>query len=337
VYGTTWGGGTGTGGLGTVFKLTTDGSTFTLLHSFAGGSDGTYPAASLIQGADGALYGTTYQGGTGYGTVFKLNPAGGSVTLLHSFAGGSDGTYPWAGLLQGADGALYGAATYGGANGLGTVFRLTTDGSTFTLLHSFAGATTDGEGPYAGLFQGADGALYGTTYFGGTGDLGTVFKLNPDGSGFTLLHEFTGGSTDGAYPKSGLLQGADGALYGTTYSGGTGSVGTVFKLNANGSGFTLLHSFVGGVADGSSPVAGLLQGADGVLYGMTNYGGASDLGTVFKLNTNGSGFTLLHTFAGGSTDGFDSRAGLLQGSDGALYGTTSGGGASNLGTVFKLQ
>ncbi|MDD5559066.1 choice-of-anchor tandem repeat GloVer-containing protein [Candidatus Methylomirabilis sp.] len=335
LYGTTDNG--GSNDLGTIFKLNADGSGYTVLHSFGGVGDGSQSWAGLIQGADGALYGTTVGGGSGgLGTVFKLNADGSGYTILHSFVGGgADGRGPQAGLIQGADGALYGTTYEGGSSNLGTVFKLNADGSSYTVLHHFAGGVTDGSQSWAGLIQGTDGALYGTTELGGSSGLGTVFKLTTNGSGFTLLHTFVSGSADGAYPLAGLIQGADGALYGTTWGGGAG-VGTVFKLTTNGSGFTLLHSF-GGVTDGSQSWAGLIQGADGTLYGTTHDGGVSDLGTIFKLNTNGSGFTLLHYFVGGVDDGAHPVGGLLQGADGALYVTTDSGGAGDLGTVFKLN
>ncbi len=372
LYGTTSSG--GASDKGTVFKLASDGTGFTTLHSFTG-SDGASPQG-LVPGSDGILYGTTHHGGASdKGTVFKLAADGSGFATLHSFTG-SDGTAPWAGVIQGADGALYGTTRYGGISDKGTVYKLATDGTGFIILHSFTGA--DGADPLSVLVLGSNGALYGTTLKGGTSGVGTVFKLAPDGTGFTTLHSFTGIAFDGAYPQVGLIQGldgafygttgstvfrvepdgvgyttfyaftgsegstpsaalvqgADGALYGTTTSGGFSGVGTVFKLSPDGSGFTTLHSFSG--PDGARPYAGLVQGGDGLFYGVTLQGGSYDKGTVFRLSPDGTGFIILHSFTGVGSDGAYPRARLVEGSDEAFYGTTTSGGFSDVGTVFRL-
>src|SRR5262249_47649354 len=154
-----------------------------------------------------------------------------------------------------------------------------------------------------------------------------VFRIEKDGSGYSVLHIFSfGAGNDGSDPRQ-LIEGSDRALYGTTGSGGTADNGTVFKLNKDGSGYTLLHSFTGTVGDGSNPCAGLLEGSDGALYGTTAEGGSSlSYGTVFKLNKDGSGYRVLHRFVSGLGDGRNPRAALVEGSDGTMYGTTPGGG-----------
>ncbi len=326
LYGTTNRG--GSNDVGTVFRLAADGS-LSLLHSFDF-SDGAFPTAGLIKGTDGALYGTTTDGGSNLrGSVFRLAADGSIFSLLHSFTG-SDGANPFAGLLQGADGALYGTTVYGGSNGYGSVFRLAADGSGYSLLHSFTGS--DGYAPYAGLLQGADGALYGTTVYGGSNNSGTVFRLAADGSNFSLLHSFTG--SDGYYPYAGLLQGVDGALYGTTVDDGGRGIGTIYRLTSDGSSFTQVHNFSIDSNNGAFPYASLLQGADGALYGTTTQGNYPAIGgIVFRLAPDGS-YSLLHSFTG--SDGAYPYAGLLQGADGALYGTTNRGGTSDHGTVFSL-
>jgi uncharacterized repeat protein (TIGR03803 family) len=331
LYGTTPNG--GPEGNGTVFKLSTNGSGYQVLHSFTG-TDGANPYAGLVQGADGALYGTSYVGGTnGLGAAFKLRTDGSGYQVLHSFSNaGVDGYFPEAPLVQGADGALYGTTSYGGTNGNGTVFKLNPDGSGYQMLSSIPGVSLIGGAVPSGLVQGADGALYGITSDGGTNDHGTVFKLSPNGSGYQVLHNFTGTGGDGGYPNAGLVQGTDGALYGTTYDGGTHRQGTVFKLGTDGSGYQVLYSFAGINTD-----AGLVQGADGALYGTSYSGGTGDNGTVFKLGTDGSGYQVLYSFTGIGTDGSEPAAGLVQGADGALYGTTSSGGTNNNGTVFKVS
>jgi uncharacterized repeat protein (TIGR03803 family) len=336
-YGTTSIG--GTGGYGTVFKISAGGS-LTPLYSFTGGTDGGEPSAGLVQGSDGNFYGTTSVGGTGlsfygYGTVFKIS-ASGSLTTLYSFTGGNDGFFPGAGLVQGIDGNFYGTTEYGGTNGQGTVFKISTGGS-LTPLYSFTGAS-DGGVPEAALVQGSDGNFYGTTSIGGTGGYGTVFKISAGGS-LTPLYSFTDGA-DGANPSAGLVLGSDGNFYGTARFGGTDiahsdTSGTVFKISASGS-LTPLYSFTDG-ADGAQPSAGLVLGSDGNFYGTTYFGGTNNLGAVFKMSASGS-LTPLYSFTNG-TDGLLPWATLLLGSDGNFYGTTqNGGGTPSLGdgTVFKM-
>jgi len=210
---------------GSVFRITPDGGTFTNLHFFKAG-DGGYSTAGLVQGSDGNFYGTTSGGNVnGRGTVFRISPSDSSYTNLHLFTV-SDGWYPEAGLVQGSDGNFYGTATSGGANGDGSVFRISSSGS-FTNLHSFAFA--EGYFPLAALVQGSDGNFYGTAYGGGANGLGTVFRISPSGS-LTNLYSFSGYPSDGSHPEGGLVQGSDGNFYGTTYDGGANHAGTVFKL-----------------------------------------------------------------------------------------------------------
>jgi uncharacterized repeat protein (TIGR03803 family) len=329
-YGTTDLG--GANGAGTVFSITSAG-TETVLYSFAGGSsDGASPAAGLIQGSDGNFYGTTDAGGAGgFGTVFKITP-GGTETVLHSFTANSDGAEPEASLIQGSDGTFYGTTDIGGTSGDGTVFSITSAG-TETVLHPFAGSSSDGSRPATGLIQGSDGNFYGTTDAGGVNADGTVFRITPSGTE-TVLYSFAGGSSDGSHPEGGLIQGSDGNFYGTTDAGGANGDGTVFKITPSGT-ETLLYSFAGGSSDGSNPTAGLIQGSDGNLYGTTFLGGANGHGTVFKITPSGTE-TVLHSFAGGFSDGESPEASLIQGSDGNLYGTTLDGGFSSVGTVFKV-
>jgi len=297
-YGTTQNGGVGLTcqyGCGTVFQLTPAG-VLTTLYSFnyadgAYPSAGTYPSASLIQGSDGNLYGTTSGGGSGStcasgcGTVFQLTLAG-TLTTLHNFTDGADGAYPGV-LRQGVDGNLYGAAQHGGSNAYGTIFKLNSDGA-LTTVYTFTDAA-DGATPTS-LIQGSDGNLYGATAAGGSGTCvygcGTVFKLTMSGVK-TTLHRFEG--TDGYEPEAGLIQGSDNNLYGTTQGGGNSQdlcqdgftlvgCGTVFKLTMNGA-LTMLHSFSNEL-NGAVPAA-LIQATDGNLYGTTAYGGdrVSESGT----------------------------------------------------------
>ena len=206
-------------------------------------------------------------------------------------------------------------------------------GTTFTTLHSFTG--TDGNKSFAGLLQGKNGNLYGTTYFGGAQNDGVVFQVTAAGK-LTTLHSFcsTTGCADGEYSYAVPVLGADGNLYGTTYLGGSSDDGTVFKMSPSGA-LTTLHSFAG--SDGSEPLAGLAAGSDGNFYGTTNLGGAHNSGSVFKVTPSGQ-FTLLHSFCSKTAcaDGQNSYAGLIQATDGNLYGTTLAGGSHGHGTVFKI-
>ena len=336
LYGTTYYGGSGIG-YGTVFKLNKDGSGYSVLHSFqSSGGDGQNPYAGVLEGSDGALYGTTEQGGSGrLGTVFKLNKDGSGYTVMHKFQDlNDDGYYPEAGLVEGSDGSLYGTTMGGGSGGGGTVFKLSKSGSGYTVIHNCV--SNDGSWPYAELVEASDGILYGTTYYGGTSGNGTVFKLNKDGSGYTILHSFGSAGGDAKNPFAGLMEGSDRMLYGTTFSSGSVYPGAVFKLNKDGSGYTVLYSFKDYGSDGRSPYAGVLEGSSGAFYGTTYVGGSTDYGTVFALNNDGSGYKILHNFTGGSADGQFPYAALLEGSDGALYGTTKNGGNRNYGTVFQM-
>ncbi len=223
--------------------------TFTSLLSFDD-TDGAYPEAGLVQATDGNLYGTTYEGGANnYGTVFKITPSG-TLTTLYSFCSpvgcpDGDGANPLAGLLQATNGNLYGTTSGGGTNSEGTVFEITPAGE-LTTLYSFCSQVgcTDGGNPYAGLLQATNGDLYGTTYGGGAGIRGTVFKITPSGM-LTTLYSFCqqgGGCSDGASPAAGLVQATNGNFYGTTQYGGVDGYGTVFKITPSGT-LTTLHSF----------------------------------------------------------------------------------------------
>lgn len=302
--------------------------TFTLLHTFTG-SDGSYPVGSLIL-SNATLFGMTPSG------PFKMNANGGVCSNLHYFGtSGGNANGPNAALtLSGTN--LYGMTVYGGA-GVGVAFRVSTNGIGYTALHYFNSRETNGALPYGSLTL-ANGTLYGTTYSGGASNLGTVFRMDIDGGGYTNLHAFAYGTNDGTHPHGDVtLSGTN--LYGTTSQGGAAGLGVVFRLNIDGTGYTNLHSFTGGPSDGAGPPGSLtLDGS--TLYGVTQEGGpsAARLGTVFKLNTDGSGYTNLHFFAGAPNDGATSLgSGALALANGWLYGMTSVGGASNKGSVFRVS
>jgi uncharacterized repeat protein (TIGR03803 family) len=272
-----------------------------------------------------------------------------TLTTLHSFDG-TDGTGTVAVLVQGTDGNLYGTASAGGANGYGTVFKMTPSG-TLTTLYNFCpvAGCTDGGDPKGALVQAPNGAFYGTTFIGGANGLGTLFKITASGT-LTTLHSFDG--TDGAYPQAGLILATNGDFYGTTCgdwcfnASNIPSVpGTVFKITPSGA-LTTLHSFcsLSDCTDGFFPVAGLVQATNGDFYGTTIYGGDTYMGacfpgcgTVFKVTPTGT-LTTLYNFCSLSVcaDGLFPEAGLVQATNGNLYGTSSGNGDNYDGTVFKI-
>jgi uncharacterized repeat protein (TIGR03803 family) len=385
LYATTVGGGSsgGKGGEpasgGAVFKLNDDGTGFTNLYIFspvdqysltnADGANSISPAELVSSG--NRLYGTTGQGGFyANGIVFAINSDGTGFTNLHNFTTSvvdsdtgfetnSDGSVPHGLVLSGR--TLYGATTGGGGSGSGTVFAMNTDGTGFSNLYSFNPTNGDGSGQKSVSLSG--NTLYGTTESGGSSGNGTVFAVNTDSTGFTNLHSFSSlvrmttapylyTNGDGAIPQGGLVSSGN-KLYGTATEGGTGNsnssstiaYGTVFALNTDGSGFTNLHSFNYG--DGQSPYAGLVLWGS-TLYGTAELGGSlsQENGTVFAINTNGTGFATLHSFtpriydavSGGYTnaDGATPYASLTL-SGNTLYGTTEKGGTNGQGTVFGLD
>jgi len=355
LYGVMSGG--GNGGSGTIFAVNTDGSGFTNLYSFSAppmmyytNGDGESPRARLVLSSN-TLYGAASSGGTGggtsfmgQGTLFKINTDGSGFATLFDFPDGSDGGTTPNGLVLSSN-TLYGTTAEGGSGGDGTVFKIATDGSGFTRIHDFsAGAydssgtvITNGDGAYpqAPLLL-AGNSLYGTTTHGGASGGGTLFRLNTDGSGFTVLHTFT--NSDGLQPCGELLL-AGSTLYGTAAAGGSGNDGVVFKLDADGSGFTTIYTFAGD--DGAQPQGGvILSGA--MLYGTTEWGGSGGSGTIFEVNTNGTDFATLYSFsaldpnAGTNFDGANPCAGLVL-SDGNLYATTFNGGSAGDGALFTLS
>ncbi|MGA3283720.1 MAG: choice-of-anchor tandem repeat GloVer-containing protein [Verrucomicrobiota bacterium] len=338
LYGMTYGG--GSYGNGTVFSININDNVLLVLHSFAGGAnDGAGPLGSLIQSGP-ILYGMTYGGGTnGNGTVFQINTNGSGYWVMHQFAV-SEGMWSFSCSLIQSGTNLYGTATAGGnANGWdgnGTVFSISTstNNPVFRVMHTFGGAP-DGRCPYAPLTQ-SGVTLYGTTSGGGNSGYGTVFQIDTNRLNYHILYQFTGGSNDGSGPLGSLVQSGP-TLFGATYAGGSNNHGTVFQLNTNGT-FSLLHSF--SVSDGQNPEGGLtLSGS--TLYGMTSYGGIggtggaySGNGVIYQINTNGSGFQLLHRFTG--SDGCHPFGSVLL-SGSTLYGMTQDGGSYGQGVIFALD
>lgn len=382
LYGTTTSG--GSSGDGAVFRFDPTAGSYTLLHSLSG-SEGTVPAAALVQGSDGQLYGTARDRGEFWrGSVFKVDPTTdpAGFTRLASFSAPLEsGAHPLAALMKASDGHLYGTTSTEGPRGSGTVFRIHEDGTGLEVVAAFDASTIDGASPQAGVV-GADGWYYGTTVSGGAFGAGTVFRMAADGSTYTTLHSFDGAS-DGALPSGPLLLRSDG-LYGVANARGPGGEGTVFRLSTDGSSFEVLHAFQWGSAGRPfRPVGGLVEGGDGFLYGMTagsgsdgasvyrldtstwavdvvqvlpggsepigplwrkgsvlvgatRIGGDFYAGSLFRLDVSGFGYRTLHSFNPAASQGRYPNGGLVEGSDGLLYGTTRSDGASGNGTLFRI-
>jgi uncharacterized repeat protein (TIGR03803 family) len=320
-------------GLGMVTAQSAEAQTFSVMYNFAGSSDGGDPYASLIRDSAGNLYSTVGYGGTYFaGGVFEVAPDG-AEKVLYSFTGGADGAYPISSLVRDSAGNLYGTTTMGGSAGAGVVFKVDPQG-TETVLHNFTGGT-DGVDPVGGLLRDKAGNLYGTTSQGGTANAGVLFKISPRGKE-SILHTFTGGANDGKYPTyTSVLRNTLGTIYGVTEEGGAADAGIVYKLSKGGK-WTVLYSFMGGTTDGCNVLGTPFMDKQGNIYGTTSSCGASKLGTVWKLNKNGKE-TVLHSFAGGASDGEYPLAGVIMDADGNLYGSTETGGAANVGTVYKVS
>jgi uncharacterized repeat protein (TIGR03803 family) len=333
-YGTTSGG--GMMGAGTVFKLDATGANpAETLHTFVG-SDGRWSAAPLLL-LDGNLYGSAWSGGADQrGVLFELSAAGTGFLVTHSFDG-HDGNGPAGILVAAMDGSLYGA-TFTGEFDAGSVFRIDPGGANFATVRHFA--LGDGDNPSA-LMQASDGFLYGATRAGGPVPFDSeIFRLDTAGTVLADVHDLD--PTEGSNIAGSLIEGSDGLLYGAAWSGGTGTgcdlsapgCGTIFKLAKSGASFSKIHDFSGG--SGVRPSAGLLQASDGFLYGTTSATACESAGgTIYRVQTDGSGYTVLHRFTG--ADGSSPAGALIEGADGALYGTATAGGPRSGGVAFRLD
>jgi len=312
---------------------------YTTLYALNGNPDGNGPAGGVVL-SGGVLYGAARDGGSGLlGTVFSLNANGSNFQSLHAFDENPSPPYLYEGYLPAGsvivDGStLYGTGSGGGPNGGGVVYRMNTDGSNYQVLHGFASlGGMDGTFPYSSLLQNGS-TLYGVTGDGGAsgGALGTVFKVNTDGSGYQLLHSFAGTAV-GKNPYGGLtIEGSK--LYGMA-EGGSANEGVVYSMNTDGTDYQLLHQFTG--SDGGYR-GDKLTIVGSKLYGTTEEGGAADKGTVFSMNLDGTGFQVLHQFAGGANDGAAPNGGLaLVGA--RLYGTAADGGLNvgSSGVAFSFN
>jgi uncharacterized repeat protein (TIGR03803 family) len=358
---------------GVIYRAAVDGSQIRTLYQLKP-DDALSPAGGLVLASDGLLYGTTKFGKAGQldgtGSIFKIAADGTGFAIIHRFATttstnadlnpvNTNGAYPEAELVEGADGYLYGTAHVGGPNGTGTIFKISRDGTDFRLLHSFAAntaattsgliVTVDGASPTGPLVAGADNFFYGTTSLGGTNGRGVVFRIAFDGTGFQVLHHFSATTADtstallenadGATPLGGLVDGGDGYFYGTTVQGGTDGHGVLFAIPADGATFTVLHAFTG--ADGSRPVAELMVASSGKLYGVTSAGGVNSagttttLGTIFSIDRAGTNFARLYSFDG--KDGSLPSSKLLETAPGVFVGAAGSTGSCSYGTIFRYS
>jgi uncharacterized repeat protein (TIGR03803 family) len=326
LYGTTTEG--GAAGIGTLYSINTDGTGYERFYSFKF-QDVRNPFAALTSDPEGNLYGAASLGGAfGKGAVFTVRSDGTGYRLLYSFEGAPSGDGSGA-LLIDDSGTLYGASG-GGASNQGLLFSLRRDGTGFTILHTFAGGRDDGAGPSGVLARDASGRLYGTTSGGVTGGVSTVYSLNPDGSGFRVLHVFGDAPQDGTIPTAGVVLDGSGIVYGTT-----SAPVTIFRITPDGK-YSVLHRFDFGYLPNS---AGLVLDGQGHLFGTTFLGGnLSNAGMVFRLNNDGTGYRVLHSFTGAySTDAANPIDSLVLDKSGTLYGTATGGGVFRRGAVFKLK
>lgn len=348
-------------GDGTVFYMSADGSNFVASHSFSNAPNAANPQGELAAAGNG-LFSTSFGGGSnGVGTVFVTQTNGG-VSVLRSFSGvyphtatNSGGASPTALLAISGD-KVYGTATAGGTAANGSIFSLTTNGATFSVLHNFSildsqtGTNADGAVPWGGLILSGN-KLYGTASGGGAGGNGVVFSIRTIGADFTTLYSFSPSDTltatnaDGAIPMAGLVL-LSNTLYGTTLGGGNGGRGTVFSIQTNGTAFTVLHHFpstdpiTGTNSDGAAPVSALII-SNNVLYGTASAGGAGAAGTVFSLSLGSTQFNTVHSFGaltgnGTNADGAFPVAPVLRVGN-SLYGTTFSGGPGAAGAVFSLS
>gem|GEM_PF-560376 len=319
-------------GIGTIFRINSDGSGFTVLKHMNGDEEEVFPDGGLTMGPDGKLYGMT-QGSDNNGTIFRINPDGSGFAILRKLNKYSDGANPQGELTFGTDGKLYGTTSEGGLSDKGTLFRINTDGSSFTILKQF-GLQLDGGAPQGGLTRSTTGKLYGTTGELGLMNAGTIFQLNSDGNGFIVLKHL-GTAAEGSFPQGGLAQGTDGKFYGTTPYGGSYGGGIIYRINSDGRDFTVLKNFTATISEYGTQ-SRLVQGKDGKFYGINSYGGTYGKGTIYRINPDGSGFTVLRHLDS-NADGHHHAGGLVQGSDGSFYGMTSYGGTYNNGTIFRIN
>jgi len=325
---------------GNVFRMNMDGTGFTVLHEFTGGAaDGWKPWSGLAISGDMIFGSTVYGGprGEGGGVIYEMNINGSGFRVLHAFGEPGDGfggsTSP---ILVGD--TLYGITRWGG-NGTGTIYSYNTTTEVYTQLHRFAVNSSDGNSPLGTLTAANDGYLYGLTWLGGMNNMGTLFRIKPDGSAFETLYHFAGG-TQGKYPYDTLAFDGKRTLYGTTlgeYGNNSSDLGLIFKYDMTSKTYSVLHTFAGGANDGGKPNGSVILSSDGLtLYGSTHGDdawGGNEFGILYQMNIDGTGFKQLYEFSGGLAGATPMRTPLLI--NGMLYGMTAYGGAENYGIVYR--
>lgn len=316
---------------GNIFSLNSDGTGFVEQHPFLGEGQTPYGQQLLAYG-DGYLYGVVGFGGMDQGALYRMLPDGSNYTVVYYFHSAT-GNYPYGAVTRGVDGYLYGTASQGGSNGHGVIYKIKTDGSAYQVLHNFTGA--DGAFPVCALFQYSNGFLYGTTVKGGSFNNGTIFSIHPDGSGYTMMHNFTG--TDGSSPAGGLtlvtLSGLD-FFFGITSAGGTSGNGVIYRILTTGIRYEVRYTFNN--TTGSNAGGGLLKiaGTNVILYGAERNSGFNNGGTVFAYNATNNTINLLHSFSQEAE--YFPTAPLIN-INGVLYGTTEMGSKVNDGVLYKMN
>jgi uncharacterized repeat protein (TIGR03803 family) len=333
LYGTCAFGGSNYGGM--LFRCDTNGSNYSVLRHFRSDlNDGLNPEGGIIIGSDGRFYGTCRRGGgTGQGTIYRIDPTGSGYAVLYRFAAGGDGSEPTGELLEAQDGLLYGTTVRGGTNGWGTLFRIDKSGSGYMQLYSFRPGP-DAQQPNGGLTAGPDGRLYGSTTIGGNYGQGTVFVINRNGSGYAILKHF-GAPGEISYPRTPLLLAANLAFYGVTYNGLPTPTATIFRINTDGSGYAVVRSFPLVLAGVALPRLVQGEGTDTGLYGIDEAGGAAGLGAVYRLNPDGSNFQIVREFKSEDPGGSFPRAALRRVGE-TFYGMTFKGGDFGAGVIYRL-
>ena len=338
---TTWWGMTAAGGAsgtGVIYNMTESG-TFTKKYDFFRYEGGS-PKGELVKASNGLYYGVTEFGGiNGVGVLFSYNPTNGAYTVLQHFttAATGFGARPIRGLTLAANGRLYGMCSQGGTNNLGTLYEYIISTNTMTKRVDFdaTGAASKGNSPRGRLVQVSGANMYGVTQLGGANGRGTIFRVSATGTTFTKLYDFPAlpALTTGAQPFTGLTLGANGLLYGTTQLGGANGGGAIFSFNITGSVYTKLYDFT--QATGRFPVAELVQAANGKFYGTTTQGGTNNSGVIFSYDITNSTYTDIVNM--GSGTGYNPLSRMIIGSNGLLYGTADLGGTASSGVIYSLN
>ncbi len=333
LYGITTNGGANS--LGTLFSIEVDGSAFAVLKDFDASAYSPIGALSL---SGGKLYGVVQAGGSsGYGMIYSINLDGSGLDDIYHFPTGNSPS----GRLLIHSGKIFTTNSSGGANFYGQIFSLNIDGSGLTSLHDFNNETNGGLYPIGALAL-HDGILYGVSSSGGTNNMGIIYQVKTDGSGYGKLYDFTGTVDDGSYPTSGLILDS-GILYGATYQGGTNNVGALYGVSTSHvqhqvtidvTSDKVLHTFAN-KPDGNYPTGDLVL-YEGQLYGITTSGGDDDLGSIFRIDVNGGNYTILYSFNNTSSLGTNPSGGIVI-DQGFIYGVANSGGSANMGTVFRVQ